>query len=205
LAAARLLVLRHGPTDWNFQGLLQGRNNTELSRYGCEVVRAWRLPSGAETLKWFVSPLQRAQQTAEILNIIPEVEQNLIEASWGKWEGAAWRALRQEGHLTQEMEAQGLDLRPPGGESPRDVQRRLRPWLNKLAEAGGNYGAVTHKGVIRALYALATGWDMRGDPPHKLRDPCCHTFELSGDGQVSVAALNTPLGPLDRYVYKTKP
>jgi probable phosphoglycerate mutase len=50
-------------------------------------------------------------------------------------------------------EAAGLDFRPPGGESPRDVQERLKPYLASLA---GPTIAVTHKGVLRALYALAT-------------------------------------------------
>src|SRR3546814_15044213 len=61
-------------------------------------------------------------------------------------------------------EARGLDFRPPGGESPRDVQDRLRPLLAELAAAGADVVAVSHKGVLRALYALASGWDLRGTP-----------------------------------------
>src|SRR3546814_19659201 len=70
-------------------------------------------------------------------------------------------------------EALGLDLRPPGGESPRQVQDRLKPWLAERSSCGRDTIAVTHKGVIRALYALACGWDMTGPPPDKLRDLNC--------------------------------
>src|SRR3546814_16815565 len=74
-------------------------------------------------------------------------------------------------------EARGLDFRPPGGESPRDVQDRLRPLLAELADAGEDVVAVSHKGVLRALYALASGWDLRGKPATKLAAACAPAFQ----------------------------
>ena len=91
------------------------------------------------------------------------------------------------------MERAGLDFRPPGGESARDVQDRLRPFLAERARTGRDTVAVCHKGVIRALYALATGWQMQGPPPTKLRDPTWHAFRLAADGTPSVDRLNVPL------------
>ena len=91
-----------------------------------------------------------------------------------------------------ENEARGLDFRPPGGESPRDVQARLRPLLARL---DGRTIFVTHKGVLRALYALATGWTMTGKPPQKLLDGRAHAFAVAPDGTPSVAELNIPLEP----------
>jgi len=52
--------------------------------------------------------------------------------------------------------------------------------------------AVSHKAAIRALLALATGWDMTGPPPHKLNWRCLHMFAARADG-VSVERLNVPL------------
>ena len=86
-------------------------------------------------------------------------------------------------------------FRPPGGESPRDVQARLIPWLRETGAAGLATGAVTHKGVIRALYALASGWDMRDKEPVRLRDACAHRFLVAPDGAVAVDALNLDLAP----------
>jgi probable phosphoglycerate mutase len=91
------------------------------------------------------------------------------------------------------IEARGLDLTPAGGESPRAVQARLLLLLARLAAAGRPTGAVTHKGVLRALLALATGWDMRGDPPVKLRPATLHLFELAADGTPRLVRANLAL------------
>ena len=92
-----------------------------------------------------------------------------------------------------QWEAQGLDLRPPGGESPRDVQQRLLPWLAAIAQEGGNHFAIVHKGVIRALYAMATGWTMERKAPDRLAYDCLQLFTLDAEGKPSVQALNVPL------------
>jgi len=70
----------------------------------------------------------------------------------------------------------GLDLRPPGGESPRDVQVRLLTWLDDNAARAPRAIVVTHKGVIRAALALASGWDMRCKPPLRLDWSCAQRF-----------------------------
>jgi probable phosphoglycerate mutase len=55
--------------------------------------------------------------------------------------------------------------------------------------------AVTHKGIIRAIYALARGWDMHDDPPEKLKDEHAHLFELDRKGAPQAMRLNLPLRP----------
>jgi probable phosphoglycerate mutase len=65
-------------------------------------------------------------------------------------------------------EARGLDFRPPGGESPREVCARLQALLGELARDPRPVVAVCHKGIMRAALVLATGWDMRGRPPVRL-------------------------------------
>ena len=99
-----------------------------------------------------------------------------METDWGVWEGRTLTDLRAElGDLMAAWEARGLDFRAPEGESPREVQDRLRPWLVETAATGQPTGAVAHKGVIRAIYALATGWDMTDKPcpqaARRLRPP----------------------------------
>jgi probable phosphoglycerate mutase len=65
-------------------------------------------------------------------------------------------------------EALGLDFRPPGGESPREVRARLESLFADLTDE--LVVCVTHKGVIRAALSLATGWDMLAKPPLRLAD-----------------------------------
>ena len=86
-------------------------------------------------------------------------------------------------------EDRGLDFRPDGGESPREVQARLEPWLEELLDPTI---AVCHKGVLHALYALALGWDMKGNPADILQDACAHLFYVAM-GSPRIERLNIPL------------
>ena len=195
-----LALLRHGPTVWNAQHRLQGHTDLPLSAEGRARVIGWRLPPEIAAFRWWCSPLRRARETAELLGeAAPErpdiaVELRLMEMSYGEWEGETLDHLRQRhGEQMAQWEAQGLDLRPPGGESPRQVQQRLRPWLASIGRDGGNHFAVVHKGVIRAIYAMATGWTMERKAPDRLAYDCLQRFALDTDGKPSVQALNVPL------------
>jgi probable phosphoglycerate mutase len=191
-----LAVLRHAPTDWNEAGLLQGRADAPLSPAGRAAALAWRLPGAVAGFRWLASPLTRATQTAACLGLQPEIEPALVEMSWGAWEGRRLAELRaaDPAGMTA-IEALGLDLAAPGGESPRRVQERLGPLLRRLAADGRPTGAVTHKGVLRALLALATGWDMRDPPPVKLRPATLHLFALDAAGTPRLVRANIELAP----------
>lgn len=188
-----LLILRHALTAWNQEGRMQGRIDQPLCDAGRAQAARWRLPPGSGELRWLASPLTRARDTARLLGLDPAPDPRLVEMSWGAWEGQRMAELRESGVVTADAEARGLDFRAPGGESPRDVQERLKPLLRAIAAEGRPTGAVAHNGVIRALYALAAGWDMRSAPRERLRDSCAHRFALAPDGTPSVAALNLPL------------
>ncbi len=99
-------------------------------------------------------------------------------------------------------EARGLDFRPPNGESPREVQVRIDPLLQEIAAAGRPTIAVTHRGVIRAVYARATGWDMKTKAAHELDFYALHLFRLDADGRPNVEQLNLALEhgcPVERF------
>lgn len=190
-----LAVVRHGPTEWNAIGRVQGHTDVPLSPSGREEVCRWVLPPEVEGFSWVSSPLVRTVETARILRG-EDVKRDarLVEMDWSDWEGMTLTAIRAElGDLMRAWESKGLDFRAPGGESPRDVQARIAPFLSEAAGRGEATVAVTHKGVIRALYALATGWDMTGKPPHKLRDSSLHLFRLAADGTPAPDRLNIPL------------
>lgn len=192
-----LVLLRHGATDWSAEGRIQGRSDRPLSPDGRARVRTWRLPPELNAYDWVSSPLLRARETAALLgHEDAAVEQALMETSWGAWEGHRLAELRARlGRAMARMEALGLDFRPPDGESPRQVQSRLKPWLCRAAARGRPTVAVCHKGVIRAIYALATGWDMRDRPPQKLLGDSAHRFVLTASGAVRVDRINLRLLP----------
>lgn len=188
-----LLILRHGPTAWNAARRLQGHVDEPLSADGRLVVHLWRLPPGAEALRWMASPLARAWETARLLGLSPEPEPRLREMSWGDWEGRTVPELMDAGLLNATHDRIGLDFRAPGGESPREVQARLRPWLAEVAASGQATGAVAHAGVIRALVGLATGWDLRSEPAEPIRNACAHRFRIAADGAPELVELNIAL------------
>jgi broad specificity phosphatase PhoE len=187
----RILVIRHGATDWNRDGLVQGRTDRLLTAATRDRFRAAQLPWNWAGGNCLSSPLVRAMETARLLGLEPKPEPRLIEMAWGEWEGRNLDDLRVKlGPAMKENEAKGLDFRPPGGESPREVQERLAPLLGELRHPTI---LLTHKGVLRALYALATDWEMKDDPPDKLREMCAHEFETDGRGELKVKKLNIVL------------
>lgn len=190
----RLALLRHGPTVWNGEKRLQGRADRPLSPAGEAEVRSWVLPLEIASFRWLTSPLIRARRTAELIGVDAAIEPAVIELDFGAWEGRRLADIRAEDPGgTEANEARGLDFCPPGGESPRDVQARLAPLLARLAQEGLDTGIVSHKGVIRALLSLATGWPMVDKPPVKLFWDRVHLFELAAGGTPRLIQPNLPL------------
>jgi probable phosphoglycerate mutase len=152
-------------------------------------LRTFKLPAECEALRIVSSPLARCVETAALIGA-PQAgrEPRLIEMSWGAWEGRRLADLRTElGRAMEENEARGWDFRPQDGESPREVLERVRGFLAELSEP---ILAVTHRGVIRAVFAAASGWDMRGKPPARLDWSAVHLFRIGPDGAPSIERLN---------------
>jgi probable phosphoglycerate mutase len=182
-----LALLRHADTAWSLEGRIQGRADVPLlAGASCS------LPASCRGMRVVTSPLSRCVQTAALLGA-PDAarEPRIIEMDWGAWQGETLAGLRESlGRAMLENEARGLDFRPLNGESPREVGQRVKSWLRDVAHEGVATLAVTHRGVIRAIFATASGWDMRGRPPAKLDWNAAHFFTLARDGSPSVLQLN---------------
>lgn len=183
----RLAMLRHAETAWSLEGRIQGRSDVPLL-FPQEI----SLPGPVKAFQIVSSPLRRCVETAALLGCRnPEREPRIAEMSWGAWEGRRLQALRAElGEAMRGNEARGWDFRPEGGESPREVLARVRPWLAEVAARGEPTLAITHRGVIRAVLADALGWDLRGTPPVKLEWRAVHVFRLTDRGAPKVEKLN---------------
>jgi broad specificity phosphatase PhoE len=182
-----LALLRHGETAWSAAGRIQGRADVPLLP-GISI----SIPKSCGGMRIVTSPLRRCVETAMLLGAADAArEPRIVEMDWGEWQGESLAALRERlGEEMRDNEARGLDFRPPGGESPRLVLARLKPWLKDVAQAGQPTLAVTHRGVIRALLAEATGWDMRGKPPARLDWSAVQLFSLDAEGAPRVERLN---------------
>ena len=190
-----LALLRHAETSWSVQKRLQGQTDIPLSTEGRLVLSARRIPPDLGHLQVVSSPLSRCRQTADCLQLpAVRVESRITEMSWGDWEGLSLDALRHRlGGAMRSNEARGMDFQPAGGESPRQVWARVMPWLAEVAAARTPTLAISHRGVIRVIFAAAMGWDMLGKPPARLDWNSLHLFLLDPTGRPAVSQLNVPL------------
>jgi len=190
-------LLRHAATACTAERRVHADDETPLSAEGQAQTAGWRLPAdllrlqAAGRLGWATSPLRRAAETAERLGAPAAlIERRLTELDYGGWRGLAFEevdALTREG---------GWDVRPPGGESPAEVLRRVRAWLDELATGDGpeTWIVVTHGGVIRSLMAATFGWDLRPPAPWRLLPGRLHRIRRRGDGHLQLVTLNERLG-----------
>ncbi|MDA0260930.1 MAG: histidine phosphatase family protein [Proteobacteria bacterium] len=188
----RICLIRHFETDWNRQGRIQGRTDQPLCADAADTVAGKRVRAEFTDRVWFCSPLARAIQTAHLLGAAAaHHEPRLIEMDWGTWEGKRLADLRSAyGDEMAHNESRGLDFRPVGGESPRDVRDRIKAWM--LEMAGQNVVGVTHKGVIRAALSLALDWDMTTKPPFRPDWTCAQVFTVSDKQAVGLVQANEP-------------
>ncbi|NJD24519.1 MAG: alpha-ribazole phosphatase family protein [Betaproteobacteria bacterium] len=150
-----LHLVRH-PRPRIDPGVCYGRLDVEAEN--AEVVAvALRagLPPG---LPVWSSPLARCRALAQALHVSPCVDERLAEMDFGNWEGMAWDDIPRA-----ELDAWAADVAgyaPPGGESPRALQRRALAFVASLDVPEAV--VVTHAGVMRTLVA-----HVRGLPPER--------------------------------------
>ncbi|WP_067881846.1 histidine phosphatase family protein [Agromyces aureus] len=153
----RLVLVRHGETDWNVQRRIQGATDIPLNDAG--RAQASAVASGLARGRWdglYSSTLSRAVETAQIIGGrlgLPEPVQltTLAERSYGVLEG-----LDHGGRAAVEAQAATID-----GLEPRSaVIARARAALVEIAAAhpGGEVVVVTHGGVIHALMLDLSDW-----------------------------------------------
>lgn len=154
-----IVLLRHGRTPANAQGLLQGRLDPALDELGRRQATAAAEAIGPVD-RLIASPLLRAQQTAAAFgpDIEIETDARFIEINYGDWEGKRTRDVSPE---TWARWRSDLDFRPPSGESLREVGARVRSALDELASAAAESTVlvVSHVSPIKAAVAWGLGVD----------------------------------------------
>jgi broad specificity phosphatase PhoE len=169
--------IRHGETDWNVAGRLQGRRDVPLNARGraqgshCgEILRGLfardnRDPAG---LDYVSSPLARACQTMELARAALGLgaqgyrrEPRLVEIAFGEWEGftIAQLHVRDPARIAQ-REHDKWHFVPPGGESYEMVSARIAEWYESLAtdtvvtaHGGTARGLIAHLGIAKPAAA----------------------------------------------------
>ncbi len=190
----KLALLRHGPTAWNVAGRIQGHIDMPLSSAGAAEMAGLRLPDTLAPQRVFSSPMLRARQTAQALGFgDPILDARLMEQNWGRWEGLTREEIIARDGADCYVRAganRGGAFRPPGGESTQGVLDRVAAFLRDVAAGDGNAVAVTHLGVLRAAYTLATGWTMDAPMPPGLDVSRILVLELTPGGGSVIVELN---------------
>lgn len=171
-ASVRLILVRHGLTEWNTSGKYQGHTDISLSSQGDKQAQALAVRLSHENItRVYSSDLMRARQTAERIaayHSLPVItDPRLREMSFGEWEGLTFEEI---GERWPELQKRWLEdpvsLCAPGGEPAEALHERLREALRHIYKDLSRYQAkqgtaatgviVTHGGALRALMAFSS-------------------------------------------------
>ncbi|MGY3454117.1 histidine phosphatase family protein [Bradyrhizobium sp. USDA 4353] len=167
-----IYYIRHGETEWNALGRLQGTQDIPLNALGrVQAVQAGNILSelvarnGDDTgrLPYVASPLIRARATMELVRETLRLpvadyglDPRLREIGYGKWEGATLPEMQAADPVFYAKRlTEKWTLAPEGGETYADVEVRVRDWYDGLT---GDIVAVAHGGTARALM-VALGFE----------------------------------------------
>ena len=162
----KVTLLRHGQTDYNLQGRLQGRVDNPLNDTGIGQAQRSAKAIGQVT-KVISSPLKRAIQTANAFNAPIEINENWIELDYGDWDGMPLKSISEE---TWNEWRNNPSFMPPNGESLSTLGERVQKALNDIqSDPDQHILIVTHVSPIKAAVAWtlgvtdAIGWRTRLD------------------------------------------
>lgn len=164
MSKIRLIIVRHGETTANALSIIQGHTDVPLNERG--VQQAARLAEALKDEKFdavYSSDLSRAMTTARA--IVPEGEIIALPAlrEWhlGVWQGKDLDRIQKDYPEIYAGFCRGeADLRIPGGETQRELWKRIKDFLDFLLKNhpdGGKILLVTHGGVIRSLFPIFMG------------------------------------------------
>lgn len=166
-ALPALWLVRHGESTWNVAGLAQGHNDeAELTERGLRQAAEAAAQFGYRPVRAiYASDLRRAQQTAAafaaVLGLSVCVDVRLRERSLGVLEGTAHKVIGASATGLADGLVIDPDVRPPAGESVRDLYQRAAGFCDDLAadlrDGSGDVVVIAHGGTVRVLDAYLNG------------------------------------------------
>jgi probable phosphoglycerate mutase len=206
----RLLLIRHGETEWNSLRRIQGRLDIPLNEVGRGQARAVAKRLGATPVAAvYTSDLARSSQTAEPIaaacGVAARVDLRLRERHFGRLQGCYYEELQKsDPERHRRMQARDLDFDLDGGETLPDLHRRVIEALDDIAarHPEGTVVVVTHGGVLDCAYRLATGLALDAPRTYGLFNASVNTLEVDGGGYRlvdwgDVAHLGAPADEID--------
>lgn len=165
-----LYLIRHGETKWNREGRFQGWLDSSLTSEGRGHADAnGQLLAGLSVSSIWASPLGRVRETVagitRHVDVAPRFDDRLKECNVGEWEGQTIDAVRERDPDAWRTRADDLfNHRPPGGESLKDVEDRVAPFLRSIlpldadrVPAPDRLAIVSHGLMTRVILRVVLG------------------------------------------------
>lgn len=170
MSPTRVFLIRHGETEWNREKRFRGRADIALNAKGRAQAEALgRYFSTVPLTAIHSSGQKRALDTAKaVAKGQPEdrfihTEEGFADIHRGEWEGLAHDAARKRyPELYQKWFSSPAEVHFPGGESLREVERRLWTAFDRVSrvQEGGAVAIVSHHVVLRVLLGAALGVEL---------------------------------------------
>jgi broad specificity phosphatase PhoE len=186
----RIVLVRHGETEWNRVERFRGRADVPLNETGLLQAEATarRIESHAPAAAVYSSPLARAVRTAQAIaerqSLRVQIHQGLIDILYGEWQGLSAEEVKQRWpeQLAAWYQAPHM-VRIPGGESLDELRARCGATVKEIAarHSGSAVVLVAHTVVNRIILLFVLGLD-NGRFWH-LRQDTCAMNEIEVDGE----------------------
>ncbi|MFJ6653723.1 histidine phosphatase family protein [Microbacterium sp. NPDC091313] len=153
----KLVLLRHGETEWSKRGRHTGLTDIPLTPRGEDLARAaGALVTGFDFSLVLTSPLQRARRTAELAGLEAEVDPLLVEWDYGGYEGRTTRDIREELGYNWSAFTHGVVRGTTPGETVEEVAARASRVLTRVLPAmvEGDVALVAHGHFLRILTSV---------------------------------------------------
>jgi broad specificity phosphatase PhoE len=163
-----IYYIRHGQTEWNALGRLQGVQDIPLNELGrTQSVHAGHILAdllkrdgeSTSSIGFVATPLGRARQTMELVRGVLKlplsgyaIDDRLREIGYGEWEGSTLAEMQaKDPDLFARRQIEKWTVAPPAGETYVSVQARMADWYRGLT---GDTVAAAHGGTLRALMVV---------------------------------------------------
>ena len=190
MPAQKVLLIRHGETEWSLNGRHTGTTDIPLTEHGRDVARRWKPVLSQRTFALVLtSPLRRARETCELTGLgqRAEVDNDLHEWNYGDYEG-----ITAEQILAQRPSWMIFRDGCPGGESPKEIQARIDRVIKKVRAVEGEVALFSHGHFLRSFGARWLGLPAE-DGVFFLLDPATVSVVSFYRSTPAVKCWNAPL------------
>ena len=153
----RLVLLRHGETEWSRSGQHTGRTDLPLTTEGERRAGAiGALLEGFRFTLVLTSPLERARRTAELAGLSPEIDEDLLEWDYGAYEGITTAQIRKDVGYDWTVFEHGVPAGDTPGETVEEVAARASRVVRRAVDAmsTGDVALVGHGHCLRVLASV---------------------------------------------------